>query len=179
MKKYNCQLLVFCLLNFCSLTAQVKSFSANTVKAGLSYQNSPMGGSLAGERLNTDGLSLDIVGFESSNPKWYVSLFFEEGYGPNFIDDFNYIDDFNAKETYYGVKYGKGIGSILLYGLVSSNTYQATESNVPKRYYKSNGLDLGVGFKSLLGKKQNFTLGAELNIRRSLTISIGYLFMNL
>jgi hypothetical protein len=168
--------LLFC---YGSLNAQVKGFKTSTVKIGIAYQISPMTSSLTGERFATDGLALDIVGFDDRKATWYASLFFEEGYGPNYIDEFNYIENLRGTETYLGIKYGKGIGSILLYGILASGTYYNSESSSPDRYYEDKFLDLGAGFKSFLGKKQNFTMGAELSINKSLVISLGYLFINL
>lgn len=157
--------LISCFLICCgSLTAQVKGFKTNSVRLGASYQISPFRISQT-----TQGGALDIVGFDGKRPTWYASLFYEGGSS----DESGYENEYNRKDSFLGVKGGLGVGSILLYATGAIQNYSATDA---LGYYEEKSFDVGAGFKSFLGRKQNFTLGSEFSTNRILAISVGFLF---
>ena len=167
MKKTNYYLLLCLLLNCSYLSAQVKGFKTSKVKVGASFQISPLRVSQI-----TKGGALDIVGFEGRKPTWYASLFYEGGSS----DISGYSDEFGRKDSFLGVKGGVGVGSVLLYATAAKHNYSATRLVLLKfpAYYEETAFDVGVGFKSFLGKKQGFTLGAELSTNRLLGINLGF-----
>jgi hypothetical protein len=162
-------LLLFLLLN-CSflLSAQVKGFKTSKVKVGASFQISPF-------RISqiTNGGALDIVGFEGRKPTWYASLFYEGGS----TNKSGFKDELSRKDSFLGVKGGIGVGSVILYGTVAKHNYSYVTllTNKSLLNTEDTSFDLGIGFKSFLGKKQGFTLGSELSTDRILGISLGFL----